>query len=393
MALGSMVGAQWYDISGARECTGGWDVELLYATGIDQVNDPNGRAKVGGRAARARSLGLLVLVRVDHAPRQALPPTGSEAARTAYVLFLQSICQDAVYRDNVFGYIIGNEPNLRVENEQLNWAAGQRLTPEWYARIFIGFGLDPGDTGNAHSSIKTFQPNAWVLVGGAAPWSGESSSDAADRWVRDKPWLNYFHAMCRRIASVGQTIGRWPDAFAIHAYGRTGLPGSDGFSRDEPHLDVPFGTNGAQGGFRVYRDWAAIIDATGFDPAVPIFVTETNTLTVAPSSQSYPSGWYTEALRELRAAGPRYHALCWFVDNDPSGAGRPSASRTPRLIACRPTTTSTRRSPRSLALLSRPPTRVHSTACQPERSAAGCRSSLPRGRRTPASGRAGRSRG
>jgi len=319
MPLGSMVGAQWYNLTGARESTGGWDVELLFATAIDQVNDPNGRSAVGARATQAKNLGLRVLVRVDHAPGQALPPTGDDAARTEYVLFLQAICQDAVYRDNVFGYIIGNEPNLRAENQRLNWAAGQRLTPEWYARICVGFGADPGDTGNAYSSIKTFQPNAWVLVGGVAPWSGDSGSDDADRWQRDEPWLNYFHAVCRRISSVGASIGRWPDAFAIHAYGRTGLPGSDGFSREEPHREVPFGTQGAQGGFRVYRDWLAIIDATGFDRALPIFVTETNTLTVAPSSQSYPGGWYLEALQELRAAGPRFYALCWFVDNDPSG--------------------------------------------------------------------------
>jgi hypothetical protein len=273
-----------------------------------------------------------VLVRVDYAWRQALPPTGNEAARTEYVLFLQSICQDSIFRDNVFGYIIGNEPNLRAENEQMAavWDAGGRLTPDWYAKICIGYDLVPGDTGNAYSSIKTFQPNAWVLVGGVAPWSGESNSEPPDRWVRDEPWLNYFHAICRRIASVGATIGRWPDGFAIHAYGRTGLPGTAGFTRDEPHMDVPFGVNGAQGGFRVYRDWTEIIDATGFPPTLPLFVTEANTLTVGPSSQTYPPGWFTEALRELRGAGPRYYALCWFVDDDPSDGWLDESLTNPR---------------------------------------------------------------
>ena len=83
MPLGSMVGAQWYDLSGGRPSGGGWDVELLFATGIDQDKDPNGRAAVGARAAAAKTnLGLRVLVRVDLAPGQSVPPTGNDAART-----------------------------------------------------------------------------------------------------------------------------------------------------------------------------------------------------------------------------------------------------------------------------------------------------------------------
>ncbi len=318
--LGSIVGAQWYNLAGTRGTSGGWNVELLFATGIDQANDPNGRAAVGRRAGVARgALGLRVLVRVDHAPGQSLPPPGDDAGRTAYVRFLEGICQDVTYRENVFGYIIGNEFNLASENQRLNRAAGERLTPDWYARMFNGFGVDAADVGNAHAFIKTHQPAAWVLVGAIAPWSGESDGDAGARWIIDEPWLNYFHAACRRIFGAASASQRWPDGFAIHAYGRTGLPGSPSFTANEPHTDVPFGGRGAQGGFRVYRDWCAIIDAAGFAPNLPVFVTETNTLTGNPSSQSYPSGWYVEALQELQTAGPRFHALCWFVDNDPSG--------------------------------------------------------------------------
>lgn len=317
----SMVGAQWYNLTDTRGTSGGWDVELLYATGIDQAGDPNGSAAVGARAATAKAdRGLRVLVRVDYAQGQSVPPpTTNDAARTEYVLFLQSICQDPAYHENVFGYIIGNEFNLRAENQQLNWPNGQRLTPDWYARICIGYDADPGDTGNAYSSIKTFQPDALVLVGPVAPWTDESGADGEDQWSTDEPWLNYFHAVCRRIASVGTSINRWPDGFAIHAYGRLAPARSAAFNRDEPHRDVTFGSRGAQGGFRVYQDWSAIIDGTGFDPSLPIFVTETNTFTDAHSSESYPVGWYLEALQELKTAGPRFRALCWFVDNDPSG--------------------------------------------------------------------------
>jgi len=327
MPLGSIVGASWYSRTRPRVANPGWDVELLYATTtsdgtpIDQAADPNGKNAVAARAAEAHgNLGLRVLVRVDYAQGQSVPPTGDNAARTEYVRFLETICRDDVYRQNVFGYIIGNEFNWRDENRQLNWTGGARLSPDWYARMFNGYGADATDQGNAYSFIRTHQPGAWVLVGAVAPWNQDSEGDALERWRIDVPWLNYFYAVCRRISSTGRDFGRWPDGFAIHAYGRTQGPGSPSFTRNEPHTNVPFTDQGDQGGFRVYRDWTAIMDGAGFTPDLPIFVTETNTRTDGEhvSSRTYPSGWYLEALRELQAAGGRFHALCWFVD-DPTG--------------------------------------------------------------------------
>jgi hypothetical protein len=48
-----------------------------------------------------------------------------------------------------------------------------------------------------------------------------------------------------------------------------------------------------------------------------MWITETNTDTDAHSNQSYPSGWYLQALDEISVnGGPRFWALCWFVDRN-----------------------------------------------------------------------------
>jgi len=157
----SIIGAHWTNNSRNWSGKSGWDIQLVYSSGVNQSTDPNGSNQVGNDVQSSHQSGRNVLARVDYAPGQSVPPT--DAARTTYVQFLQTICQDPRYNQNVWGYIIGNEYNKISEN-----SGGTPVTPAWYARVFNGYDVPIGDTGNAYQFIKSFQPLAHVLVGHAA---------------------------------------------------------------------------------------------------------------------------------------------------------------------------------------------------------------------------------
>jgi len=253
-----------------------------------------------------------VLVRVDYSPSLSVPP--DDTSRTDYMLFLAQVCQDARYNQNAWGYIIGNEPNWTADNTP------SPINPAWYARVYNGYNAPVGDTGNAYQFIKTYQPNALVLVAPVAPWFPYSNS--SDTYTLNEPWLNYFNEMCRNVYSGAEAKSESVDGFAIHTYGRTGTDGTANGGASEPHTDVqvPGGPSGAWFGFTTYKNWRDIIDQ--FNTTVPMWITETNTRTDAPSSNSYPSGWYLQALSEIASNGARFRSLCWFPDeNYPNSQG------------------------------------------------------------------------
>lgn len=306
----SIIGAQWANNGRDWHGKDGWDIQLLYTTVGD--NDPNGFNTVGNRVQESHQKGRSVLVRVDYTPGQSVPY--NDPTRGAYMLFLQRMCQDSRYNAHAYGYIIGNEYNLKGENQQ----AGTPITPNWYARIFNGYNANLSDTGNAYQVIKTYQRNARVLVGPVGPWSADANSSDGSTYQLNVPWLNYFNQVCRNIYQAAQTKGA-VEGFAVHAYGRTGVDGTAHGGKNEPHSDVPFGNiPGVQGGFRVYLNWRDVVNQFDATSNVSFWITETNTRTDKDSSSSYPQGWYLEALNEI-STHLRFKALCWFVDQNIGG--------------------------------------------------------------------------
>lgn len=311
MTAGSIIGAQWTNNSRNWNGKAGWDIELVYATNPSSGFDLN---TVAGRVQSAHQSGRNVLVRVDYTPGQSIPPTNNDAARTTYVEFLQTMCQTAAYNQNVWGYIVGNEPNLASEN-----TIGPAVTPTWYARVFNGYNAPVGDTGNAYQFIKTYQPGAHVLVGPVGPWYPYTGSDDGSSYTINTPWLNYFNELCRNVYSGAAAKGLAIDSFSIHAYGRPNAPNGMNYGANEPHTDIqtPNEPSGAWFGFTVYKNWRDIINQ--HDSGVPVFLTETNTDTGSGSASTYPSGWYEAALAEITSAGPRFWSVCWFVDENYGG--------------------------------------------------------------------------
>lgn len=302
----------------------GWDVELTYA----QLGDKEywGVDDLAERVQRAAAKGLRVLVRVDYAQGQSIPQAKDYLALTEYLQYLQRLARDDRLRE-VYGYIIGSSYNDLGSNLL---ARERPVTPQWYARVFNGYGEEPSHTNNVVQTIRGENPQVRVLVGPVRPWSRDQNGER--RFSADAPWLNYMNTLvtaldegARTKLAAGVPLAA-PDGFAVQAPGRpnapelAGRPGSE-----EPHMDLQRAEwGGAQVGFRIYRDWLAIINAYPTTQGLPVYITSTNTFTLdedIPPAQNYSRGWLTTALETINPE-PQVLALCWFLDEDRSGDPR-----------------------------------------------------------------------
>lgn len=111
-----------------------------------------------------------------------------------------------------------------------------------------------------------------------------------------------------------------PDGFAVQAPGRPDASELGGVGSTEPQADLSRSEwNGAQAGFRVYREWLDIINGYPSTRGLPVYITSANTFIPAvgvPPAQNYPRGWLTSALAVVNGE-PQIQALCWFLDDLP----------------------------------------------------------------------------
>lgn len=297
----------------------GWTVELTYAQIAEE--DYWGIDDLAARVQAASQKGLFVLVRVDYAPGQSIPPPDDQLALNSYLAYLRRLAGDARLQP-VYGYVIGSSFNTAGNN---TLSPEKMVTPEWYGRVFNGYGLPPNRRDNALQAIHDVNPNARVLVGPVAPW--RTDQNGATTYQIDVPWLNYFNTLVSVLDQAAQAksaIGlpfATPDGFALQAFGRPDLlQMATRDAADEPHRDLHQSEWGeAQMGFRVYRDWLNIINSYPTTAGLPAFITAANTYnfaTEAPPAQNYPAGWLTNALEAINQE-PQILALCWFIDHFP----------------------------------------------------------------------------
>lgn len=297
----------------------GWDVELTYALQAEEdywrIDD------LAERVQQATDQGLRVLVRVDYDKQQSLPPADDYVALDTYLKYIRRLARDARLKD-VHGYIIGSGFNTQGNNAQ---APDKPVTPEWYARVFNGYDAEVTHTDNVVQTIRAENPHPQILVGPVRPWNTDQNGQR--RYTINVPWLNYMNTLVAALDESAQAKAAagipfvTPDGFAIQAPGRPDAPeiGShDG--ADEPRLDIQRADwNGAQVGFRVYRDWLAIINRYPTIRGLPVYVTSTNTFTPdtgTPPAQNYARGWLSNALDVINRE-PQIKALCWFIDYFP----------------------------------------------------------------------------
>jgi hypothetical protein len=295
----------------------GWSIELTYALKADE--DYWGIDDLAQRVQRAHAKGLRVLVRVDFDQQQTLPPADEFLAFDLYLDYIRRLARDQRLAD-VYGYIIGNGYNALNENAL---APDRLITPQWYARLFNGYGADPTHTDNVIETIRSENSTVRVLVGSVRPWTDDQ--DGAQPSAINAPWLNYMNttlAMLEESAYDNEEIGiplTAPDGFAISAHGYPDAPALlPAQPADEPRAALPLSDwNGAQAGFRIYTDWLGVINSYARFRGLPVYVTtNTSTTSDVPPAQNYPRGWLTNALAVVNAE-PQIAALIWFLDSFP----------------------------------------------------------------------------
>jgi len=302
----------------------GWDVEMTYATLAEDKE--SGIDELARHVYQADMQNLRVLVRVDYAPGQSLPPANDNVALSQYLTYVRRLARDARLR-SVYGYIIGSGFNDPGSN---SLAPDALVTPEWYARVFNGYGEVVTRTDNVVQVIHQENPHTRVLAGPVRPFKMQQGG--TNKYAVDAPWLNYMNTLVARLdesarakAQAGFALTA-PDGFAVNAPGRPNAPELQGRApADEPRVDLKRAAwNGAQAGFRVYRDWLDIINAYPTTRGLPVLISATNTFTpdegIVPA-QNYPRGWLTSAYEVINAE-PQVQALAWFLDEDKSADGR-----------------------------------------------------------------------
>lgn len=294
----------------------GWDVEITYSQLADEqfwgIHD------LAARVQQAEQNGLHVLVRVEYAQGQSIPPADDYAALDSYLRYLHRLARDERFA-NVYGFIIGSNFNTNGSNTH---SPDNPVTPAWYARVFNGYGEDPDIHNNAVEVIRSENHDLRVLVGPVNP--GNSDQTGKIIYKLDVPWLNYMNTMVSFIhdgaaAKAEHGIADTsPDGFAVQAFGRvnaTELPADQ--RAQEPFLNMHHAAWGdAQLGFRVFADWLDIINSYVYTTGKPVYINASNTFdpeTGSVPAENYPTGWLTNALTAINQE-PQIYALCWFMD-------------------------------------------------------------------------------
>lgn len=294
----------------------GWVVEITYAALAE--GEFWGIHDLVRRVQRHIRNGLLVLVRVEYQQGQSIPPRNNVLQLEQYLRYARQLARDERLR-GIYGYIIGSNFNTAASN---SLAAGQYVTPEWYARVFNGYGVEPSLTNNAIQVIKNANPNINVLVGPVSAWN--TDQDGREQFRINTPWLNYMNSILAYINESATTKsalgidGAAPDGFAVQAFGRINhadVPAEEAFL--EPRLSLRHNEwEAAQAGFQIYTDWLQIINSYPYTSGKPVFISATNTFDGTQSSvpaENYPPGWLTEAAHVIDQE-PQIRSLCWFMD-------------------------------------------------------------------------------
>lgn len=171
------------DLSRMMDGRRGFTVELAYG------EDPTWMPGTADHLRRLRDAGLTVILRLDYARGQNVPPPGAEEE---FVAFVRDVALAQV-GDAATIIVIGNEPNLDIECQR----SGGRCEPEHYAQVYR----------RVREAARAAYPdrNYQFLVAGVSPggvW-GPRYLDGEEYYRR----------------ALGALAPGEVDGIAIHAYG------------------------------------------------------------------------------------------------------------------------------------------------------------------------------
>lgn len=211
---------------------------IVFTEGIG--HDPNNRS--GGDYRQWTQAGYWPIVRLNNG----YEPEGTIPHPDNYEKFAQRVQNFVVNsRGDVWYWIIGNEPNLRVERPH-----EQAISPENYARCYL----------MCRDAIKKVKPGVVVIPAPIGPWNTETGH-----------WMEYFKTVMRLVEGRCDGIG-------LHTY----THGHD------PHLiysDMRMAPPNQeyQFNFLAYRDFLKNVPASM--RSLPVLITEATQV-------ERPDGWY-----------------------------------------------------------------------------------------------------
>jgi hypothetical protein len=253
--------------------TGGptaWAVELAY------TSDQRFESVVAEEILAKQARGFKVILRVDYARKQPIPPPGDPEALRAYAATFVRLHQ--LTRGQVRWFVVGNEGNVDAAGDnpsRVTECLGGRdsCAPEWYVQVYRA----------VRESLRAYT-NAYLIVGAPSP----GGPNDVMRWTDGVDYL-------RAILSLLHPLEI--DGVALHAYGGPADAPDHGLSQFSAQLGQQL----------------RAIEESGLQ-GTPVFVTEINQES-APSS-GFVSGAHEWIDQHNRRSEADVVAACWFVYHD-----------------------------------------------------------------------------
>ncbi|MGB3219559.1 MAG: N-acetylmuramoyl-L-alanine amidase [Anaerolineae bacterium] len=247
-------GGEWVmEQAGAK----GW---ILFTEAIGA--DPNDR---GGRDySDYGNRGFGVMVRLNNG----YEPAGTIPRSDRYNDFARRCANFVQNSRGCTIWIIGNEMNHPVE--RAGGAGGEVITPELYARCYR----------QCREAMHLVQPQAQVLVGGAAPWNPSTTYPGNP----NGDWVLYFADILKLIGPTNC------DGFTLHAYTHGDDPN---LIASDATMNAPF--QNRRYNFRTYQDFLNAVPASM--RSLPCYITETDQGDIAWTNRN--TTWVQRAYGEI----------------------------------------------------------------------------------------------
>jgi hypothetical protein len=259
---------------------GAYSVDLVYSD--RWATDAGYRTSFINSMAAAYNQGFTVIVRIDYASCQVVPPEWNWNERYTF----GERCKDIANQLKPYCriWVIGNEMQAPY--------CPYQPTKEWYTTVF------GGDGNGVYDKIHSAQADAIICFGGLGGWPGYMSEPNSG--------VNYLDYFCKNV-------GGKVDGFAIHSYNGPANFQLGGALDDPRSSDI--------GSFGAYKGFCDVI-YNNFRHNKKVYITEWNSYwwlggTAPYSETSYEAGNIQKAYQAIdqwnRSSDLKISGMCWYA--------------------------------------------------------------------------------
>lgn len=260
---------------------GMYSVDMIYSD--KWASDAAYRTSFTNQMASAYGQGFTLIIRIDYASCQVVPPEYNWDLRWEFGERCKSIASTLKPYCRI--WVIGNEMQAPY--------CPYQPTKEWYTTVFAG------DGNGCYDKIHSVQSDAIVCFGGLGGWPGENPADPSTG-------LGYMDYFCKNC-------GGKVDGFAVHSYNGPANNTKGGTLDDPRSSDI--------GSFGAYKAFCKQV-YSNFQTSKKIYITEWNTYwwishNAPMSDQSYEAGNIQNAYQAIdqwnRSNDLKVSSMCWYA--------------------------------------------------------------------------------